>query len=402
MTSPYKAFIRILLSMLVLVTMLSCSLMTAMSTPPPTATPAKPKKATPTRPIVVAPQATKPVRRTSTAAPTATKVGASVDNIEVTYTYVEPLITVLFPLYGDKLNDYLHVTITNHNAQAVRIIIQSEIIGFSDKASDTVNVPANDKVEVTSNPRLTQASIDRLDIARPGSFHLRVVYLQNGDEKLILDETSDVTITARRDFPWSITGLSQLEDFQLLAAMVTPTDPNVEALIRQAANHTSDGVMVGGYEGDALDSKGLVWDRLAALWAAENDYKLTYVNTTVSFVPGTFQRILLPYEVLSQASGNCIETTDLFASAAEALNLQPALILVPGHAFVAVRMDDTNNKYYIIETTLIGRASFDDAVSTGLQEFTEAHPHIVAGEEDYAWVDIAEARAAGINPLPWH
>ena len=63
-----------------------------------------------------------------------------------------------------------------------------------------------------------------------------MVYLQNGDEKLILDETKNITLTARRDFPWSITGFTEQADFQLLAAMVTPTDPSVETLIRDADN----------------------------------------------------------------------------------------------------------------------------------------------------------------------
>ena len=397
MTPPYTAFTRILLSFVVLMTMLSCSLLAPLTAK--TATPVP----TPTRPLVVAPQATRPPRSTATPAPTATSVSASVDNIDVNYSYVDPLITVLFPLFGTNiLDNYMDFTLTNRNPQPVRVMTVTEIPGYSDKASDTVDIPANGTVDVTENPRLTQASIDSLDIERPASLHVRVVYLQNGDEKLILDETKNITLTARRDFPWSITGFTQQEDFQLLAAMITPTDPSVEALIRDAANHTSNGVMVGGYGGDALDSKGLVWDRLSALWDAENDYKLTYVNTTVTFAPGTYQRIRLPYEVLDQQSGNCIETTDLFASAVEALQMQPVLILVPGHAFVAVRMDDANNQYYIIETTLIGRATFDEAVTTGLQEFNDAQPHIVAGEEDYAWVDIAEARAAGINPLPWH
>ena len=159
---------------------------------------------------------------------------------------------------------------------------------------------------------------------------------------------------------------------------------------------------MGGYEGDTLDSKGLVWERLSALWDAENDYKLTYVNTTVTFAPGTYQRIRLPYEVLDQQSGNCIETSDLFASAAEALQLQAALIIIPGHAYMAVRMDDTNDQYYVIETTLIGRDTFADAVKVGAQELTDALPHINAGEDYYAWVDIPAARTAGINPLPWH
>jgi hypothetical protein len=352
---------------------------------------------------VVVPKATQPVKSTSTPAPTSTSVSVSVDNIDVNYNYVDPLITVLFPLFGTKiLDNYMDFTITNRNAQPVRVMTMTEIVGYSDKASDTVDIPANGTVDVTENPPLTQASIDSLDIERPGSLHVRVVYLQNGDEKLILDETKNVTLTARRDFPWSITGFTQQEDFQLLAAMVTPTDPNVEALIRDAANHTSNGTMVGGYEGDTLDSKGLVWERLSALWDAENDDKLTYINTTVTFAPGTYQRIRLPYETLAQQSGNCIETAVLYASAAEALDLQSAIIIIPGHAYMAVRMDDTNSQYYVIETTLIGRDTFADAVKVGAQEFQDALPHIDAGEANYAWVDIGEARTAGINPLPWH
>lgn len=301
------------------------------------------------------------------------------------YSYVDPLITVLYPLYGTNiLDNYMDFTLTNHNAESVRVMTETEIPGYSDTVTDTVDVPANGTVDVTENPLLTQTSIDTLDIQRPASLHVRVVYLQNGDEKLILDETKNITLTARRDFPWSITGFSQQDDFNLLAAMVTPTDPSVEALIRDAANHISSGVMVGGYQGDTLDSKGLVWDRLSALWDAENDYKVTYVNTTVTFAPGTFQRIRLPYEVLNQQSGNCIETADLYASAAEALQMQPVIIVIPGHAFMAVRMDDTSDQYYVIETTLIGRDTFADAVKVGAQEFNDALPHINASEDNYA------------------
>ncbi|MDR3577900.1 MAG: hypothetical protein P4L50_28890 [Anaerolineaceae bacterium] len=395
MAQRWKAFYRVLFSMIVLATVLSCSLFTTLEQPglKPTAT---------VHPSGVKLSATRPVK---TALPhvTATSASASADNIDVDYSYVDPLITVLYPLYGTNiLDNYVDITITNHNSQPVRVITETEIPGYSDKSTDTVNVDANGKADVTENPRLTQASIDNLDVERPASFHIRVVYLQNGDEKVILDETKGITMTARRDFPWSINGFSQAEDFQLLAAMVTPTDPSVEGLIRDAANHISGGIIEGGYGGHTLDDNGRVWDRLSALWDAENDNKLTYINTTVTFVPGTFQRIRLPYEVLDQDSGNCIETSLLYASAAEALDLQPAIILIPGHAFVAIRMDDTNDQYYVIETTLIGRADFATAVQKGAAEFQDALPHIQAGDQDYGWVTIADARTAGINPLPWH
>jgi len=395
MAQQWKSFARILFSFVVLTTMLSCSLLTTLEQ-------TGSKQAATPRPSGGLPKATRPVK-TSTAQATATSVSVSADNIQVDYNYVDPLITVLYPLYGTNiLDNYVSITLTNNNPKPVRIMTETEFPGYSQKASDTVDIDANGKAVVTENPLLTQASIDSLDVERPATFHIRVVYLQNGDEKVILDETKDITLTARRDFPWSITGFNQQEDFQLLAAMVTPTDPNVEALIREAANHIASKVMEGGYAGYSNDSKGLVWDRLSALWDAENDNKLTYINTTVTFVPGSFQRIRLPYEVLDQDSGNCIETALLYASAAEALDLQPVLILVPGHAYMAVRMDATNDQYYIIETTLIGRSDFATAVQKGAQEYTDAKPHILAGENDYAWVSISDARTAGITPLPWH
>lgn len=78
------------------------------------------------------------------------------------------------------------------------------------------------------------------------------------------------------------------------------------------------------------------------------------------FLPGTFQRIRLPSEVFAQGSGNCIETT------------------------------------------LIGRSDFSTAMQKCAQEFQDALPHIQAGDADYGWVNVADARAAGIKPLPWH
>ncbi len=65
-------------------------------------------------------------------------------------------------------------------------------------------------------------------------------------------------------------------------------------------------------------------------------------------------------------------------------------------------MDDTNAQYYVIETTFIVRYSFADAVQKGAQEFQDALPHITAGDSDYGWVNISDARDQGINPLPWH
>jgi len=335
---------------------------------------------------------------------TATSSGSiSTDQINIDYTYTDNLITVLYPLYGSLLDDFVIVTIQNNNSTNIRVIVTSDIKDYTDQAITTEDIDAGAQVEVRQNPRLISEVIDNLNDDKPASFHINIVMLDNGDEKVLLDETQDTLVYGRRDFPWAIEGFTAHEDFELLASMVTPNDPAVEGLIRAAANHISSGIMTDGYGGVTNDEDGSVWDRLEAIWEAEaEDYNLTYISTMVTFAPGDVQRIRLPADVLDQQSGNCVELAILYASTAEALGLETALIRIPGHAYMAVRIDEENANYYVIETTMIGRYDFSDAVDKGSQEFDDALPHIQNGDQYYDWITIQDARADGILPLPWH
>jgi hypothetical protein len=81
--------------------------------------------------------------------------------------------------------------------------------------------------------------------------------------------------------------------------------------------------------------------------------------------------------------------------------MQPVIVLIPGHAYLGVRTDATNDRYYFVETTMIGQATFDEASSYAGNEFDDAQPHLSAGDADYGWVSIADDRANGILPIPW-
>jgi hypothetical protein len=348
-----------------------------------------------------APSTSTSAAETTTQSVTQSTAVFSVGDIEAQYVYTTELITILYPLYGSKLDDFVTVTLHNKGAVPAKVVVRSEIVGYTNPAIDTVDVPAGETLEVGQNPLLIPTVIDDLNVEKPAQVHVQVAALEEGDEKTVLDETAETTVLARRDYPMSIKGFSQSEAFDFFAAMVTPNDPSVEALIRKAADYTQSGIMWSGYGTDVNDADGGVWDRLQALWQAENDYDLTYISTWVSFAPGAVQRIRLPSEVLDQRSGNCIELAMLYTAAAEALDMEAAIILIPGHAFMGVRTDQENAKYYFIETTMIGRSSFSDAVTRAGEEFDEALPHISAHEESYGWVQIWDARKAGILPLPW-
>ncbi|NMC53909.1 MAG: hypothetical protein GYA48_09785 [Chloroflexi bacterium] len=333
--------------------------------------------------------------------PTEAQPPESESEIEVSYVYTDGLVTSLYHLYGTVLDNFVDVTLTNHGNASGTVIVETYIEGYTTKAADTVDVGPGETIEIHQNPRLMAEAVDKLNSEKPGTFHIKITQIDSDKETTLVAESQQILLYSRRDFVW-IDGFETAEEYELWAAWVTPTDPKVEELIRAAANYTSSGTMWSGYGGHVNDDNGGVWERLEAIWKAEEDYRLTYISTMVAYGPNTVQRMRLPAEVIEQASGNCVELATLYASATEAMGLETAIIRVPGHAYVAVRIDEENANYYFIETTLIGRASFTDATNLGLEEWNDAIPHFEAQEEGYAWVTIQDAREKGILPIPWN
>jgi hypothetical protein len=328
-------------------------------------------------------------------------LSGTANRITAKFDYRDRLITPLAHLYGTFLADFVIITVKNANTSPAKIIAMSEIPGFTNQATDTVTVDAGASKVIRQNPGLTTAAINNLNSEKQAAVHVVISYLDNGQRQTVLDQTAATTVTSRRDFPWAIDGMSAAQDYELLAAMVTPTDPKVEELITKAVKYDPDKVMTSGYD-KPNDADHTVLQRLSALWQAETtDYHLTYVSTTETFNQDS-QRIRLPAEVLTGSSGNCIETSLLYAAAAEALGLTPDIILVPGHAYMGVNVDGQGNNWYFIETTMIGRYSFADALKEGGTEWDAAQPHVDAGDKDYGDVDILKARTDGITPIPWN
>ena len=310
------------------------------------------------------------------------------------------LITGLYHLYDtDVLDPLIIYTITNSGPDDLYVIIQSQVLGFSEIAVDTIEVPAGGEFQTSQTPVLNPDAIDQLMNTKKGSLRIQVSVLENGEEKKILDETVPLTVYARRDFPWRIEGLTRHEAKELLAAWVTPHDPKVEELLRYAADYVPEGVMVGGY----TDDKWGVWDRLEAIWLAMDEiYDITYVSTLVSFEPGSVQRIRFPAEVLNQRSGNCIELTLLMASAAEAIRLHPYIITMPGHSIIAVDSHEDGVRAFFIETTFIGRTSFLQAKKRGGEKWREIGEMVEDPEnDDYDIIDVFASRDKGVLPIPW-
>jgi hypothetical protein len=74
--------------------------------------------------------------------------------------------------------------------------------------------------------------------------------------------------------------------------------------------------------------------------------------------------------------------------------MDPAVVLVPGHAYVGVRVARGSDRYLYIDTALTGRASFDAAVVAAQRGLENT------GSTKILTVRVDDARRAGIFPMP--
>ncbi|MGE5112253.1 MAG: hypothetical protein ACM3JB_15420, partial [Acidobacteriaceae bacterium] len=93
-------------------------------------------------------------------------------------------------------------------------------------------------------------------------------------------------------------------------------------------------------------------------------------------------------------SANCIDGAVLYAAMFENLGMDPVIVLVPGHAYVGVRMAPKSNRYLYVETSLTGRTSFLQSVTSARRSMAKFQ------SSEFIRIDIREARADGIYPMP--
>lgn len=132
-----------------------------------------------------------------------------------------------------------------------------------------------------------------------------------------------------------------------------------------------------------------------ALFAAVQKRGMSYVNTPGGAFWSGVQSVKYPSETWAQKTGNCIDGTLLFAAAFEALGMRPVLVLVPGHALVAVRSWSNEDTLIPLETTMVGSGSFDGAWQQGTQTVINAQ---TSGTAELLELDLI--RPLGIGPAP--
>ena len=122
---------------------------------------------------------------------------------------------------------------------------------------------------------------------------------------------------------------------QILAAFVSPNEPAVAGLVKDAARLLEstghDGSMNGYQSGDPRRAYLLA----ASIWSAVTGLGLTYAEPPASFERNG-QKIRGPGRITNEGLAACLDSTLLLAAAFEAAGLNPVVLFSHGHAWVGV------------------------------------------------------------------
>lgn len=199
-----------------------------------------------------------------------------------------------------------------------------------------------------------------------------------------------------------------------LASFVTPNDDAVKELANKAASILQEKYGTSSFTGYQTHDPDSVLHELDALYLALQKEGIHYSNPPASFEK-TIQRVRMPHVAISEKTATCLDFSLLFAALCESIGFNPLLIVVKGHAFNAVWLDDYHYPNAVSDnlTVLTNDASSTDrrlvivdptcASSGNLTSFAEAmnkgQANLGAMAFDYC-LDILSARLDSVLPLP--
>ena len=259
-----------------------------------------------------------------------------------------PLVTFHVKYVGDKY---------------VRLRLTSIVEGYSAHAMDTVELFPDESAEKSQLPTFFPDRLHAVTELTRVTLHIRIDDL---DRKTELERTFPIWLLARTSAYIGVEDPSTggwLDLSPYFAAWVTPNAPAVMELLRRAADLHPDR-QIAGYQ---VGPEGVA-EQVKAIFNVLKAEEIVYVNSVLSFgaTKGEYmQRVRLPRESLESKSANCIDGTVLMASVLEAASLNPGLVIVPGHAFLAWETQRGNGQWDYLETTMISAHDFEVANKAG-------------------------------------
>lgn len=305
--------------------------------------------------------------------------------------------TALVHLFQAQDHPLIAYRIRNNKQSTKRLRLISYVEEYSARAVDTVEAEYLQPLDLRQIPTFFPHKVAVITELTRATVNVEI---QDLDASTEIHKTVPVWLLPRSTAPLAIQDPSTGEAIDLtkyLGAYVTPNAPAILRYLRIAVGKHPQGRLVG-YQVDEVEVTGEV----KAIYEALRESAIKYINSVIDFTPASSdmisQRVRLPAESLESASANCIDGTVLMASLLEAASLNPAIVIIPGHAFLGWETWENSNRWRYLETTMLSTHSFDDACARGDQV---AASWLAQDAERKLWKRMAlrELRADGITPL---
>ncbi len=314
---------------------------------------------------------------------------------------VPQLATGVYHLMGRKDTGALvTIKLRDHVGAGRRFRVEAEIPGVTERSSNTIELTGKEGSVKWVNPPLKMTfDIKQVRSPRPAQLALRVVEVQKTGDAIVFDETIPIEVLPRDYLPLKrkLGADSMVPTFGFMGAWITSNDGAIEEFLTKAKLRMTSKSFVGEQDVTVPQIKAL-FDELKARG-------VTYVmDPNVTSEHMFVQRTRLPAEVLASTNAQCLEGTLLFATMMEAIGIKPIIIVVPGHAFVGwhtVAKDGTKGEPLFVETTMVGSATFEQAVEVATQRVGQEIKKGSFKSGASTIIDVAEIRKAGFSAQPF-
>ncbi len=327
-----------------------------------------------------------------------TASGASAAKTSATYQIEVGLDGEVYPVFANFASlqkapqrrwGTVAITVTNSSDRPLRDRITVQVPGWSDQEIQIAELAVGEKHTYLFAPSFLPRFYGNTEIKAATA----LVTATDPAGNLTFQGTVPVRLRPVQDMYWG-------PDFKyapFIASWVTPHNPQVERVLTRAKEFMP-GRRLPGYEdgkSEALQSQQTV-AQAKAIYRALQQQGISYVKSslTLGSHDDWSERVRYPRESLKAKSANCIDGALMYASLFENLDMDPLIVLVPGHAYVGVRLTRRSQRFLYIETSLTGRSSFEVAVNSaqkGLARFDRSQ---------MTFIGIGDARRAGIYPMP--
>ena len=312
--------------------------------------------------------------------------------IRIEAVEVDDLYASLYKSYARE--PFGHARIRNLEDEPLEARIRVEIPGVTEHPSEDVVVLAPKSVNDVSLTAILDDSVVRVPEHRTVQVEIAATYQSVRVPRTDRSRTRSVIYGAG--------ALSWDQGVGQAAAFVTPRDPIVERVAREAARLATDNEV-------RLPTRNL--DFMAAIFAVLESMGLTYVPdptnaySQISKTPRAVDTVLYPRQTLAHRSGDCDDTSVLLSSILGNVGVATRFVDVPGHLFLladsglAARNSggmlapetqyvvDDGRVWIPLETTAIPRG-FMSAWEEGAQNYASW-----SARGDIDVVDVTEAQA---------